>query len=504
MGIFDRFFGASRRDSALPGPIAPVAVADVAPSAEEVVSRRMDSILNTLTGIGGTYDKGASAAPDTGRLPLTDAQVESLYRFNGYCKRYVDRHAEEATRASWKVEDDSDNTDPMTAEDERLDVVASFEEAAKWSRLYGGCVIFIVVDDNEKDLSKPISLANVKEVVNLVVLDKREASALEYDGDVRSANYRNVKYWSLSPARTPISGRSDLGKVHYSRVVYLPGNRLPPSLRLQNGGYDESVLQSVWDKARNLEVVDQAGAILSQEIKIDVLKVAGLSSIAVGDQAEYFDTRMKLIAKQKSLLGILILGDDEEFSTRSANISGYASLHDRAKEAFASVCDTPQTVMYGSAPSGLNTDGDSSRKNFDKAIARYQMMTMYRPLKKVYTLCYAAKKGAFKGVIPESFRIAFESLECLTVKERAELEKIHADTDGIRVEWGFVTTEHVTRSRYGENGYSNSLLPVEEADIEAANNAAASEVEEELRAEVERLKTELNNNEGGDNGDPTA
>lgn len=498
-------------DSA-PEPRRDVTVGDTAREALREVGRRVDSLFNTLTGIGGEYDKGVTAEPDTSRIPMTDDKLDILYRFNGYIERYVDRHAEEATRASWTVEDGSDDTDPMDEEDERLNVVSRFEEAVKWARLYGGCVILIVVDEGgNEDLSEPININRVRAVTNLVVLDKREATAAEYDGDITSKNYRNVKYWSLSPVRSfaSLDGARGMNRVHHSRVVYIPGKKLPPTLRMRNQGYDESVVQAVWDKARNLEVVDQAGAILSMDLKHDVLKVEGLSEIAAGDQAEYFETRMKLIAKQRSLLGMIILGDGETYDTRSANITGYANLHDRAKEAFAAVCDTPQTVMFGTPPSGLNTDGDSSRKNFDKSIARFQAKTLYDPLQKIYALIYAAKKGPFKGRIPKKIKIKFSSLENLSAKERAELEKVHAETDAIRVEWGFVTVEHVTRSRHSESGYSNELLPVSEEDIEAMSNAAAAkEVEEQLRAELEAAKAALNGagnddpNQGGNNGEP--
>lgn len=497
MSIFDYLFPWRRRP-ALPGPSA-IAEAVVAPAAPAPrrrqrsdsflsrMARRADSILNSLSGLGGAYDKGTTARPDTTRFPLNFAELTTLYRFNGYAQRFIDIVPADATRKGWKVIDDTDQADLMQGETDRLLVVERFREALQWARLYGGATILIVVDevippelvDNPRAvLQRPLDPASLRAVLNLVVLDPSEAQPFNYEGNPRSRRFREPRTWMVSPnAHALESGMAGGQIVHHSRILYFPGRRLPNSIRLTNRGFDDSVLDSVWDAIRNKTSIDQAAANLAQELKLNVLKIEGLANLNTSDQADLFTLRMKAIAQSKSLINTILVGEGEEFQTTATTFTGFDQLDSNAKEALAAAVGMPITLLFGEAPSGLNTDGESGRSMWANVIASYQADRLREPLDYLYTLLYAAELGPTGGMEPESWSVEFNSLDELTTKQRADIELLHAQADAIRVQTAILPADHIARSRYGAKGYQDELLPY---DVDAEEAAQLAEAEAQI------------------------
>jgi phage-related protein (TIGR01555 family) len=501
MSIFDFLFPWRRAPAALPAPAAEVEPAPPRPTRTPRrrrdgdgfltrIGRRVDSILNTLSGLGGAYDKGTTARPDTTRIPLNFNELTCLYRFNGYAQRFIDIVPADATRKGWKVIDDTAEADLMQAENERLLIVERFREVLQWARLYGGSTIFLVVDEEippdlaenpRAVLARPINPDTLRGVLNLVVLDPSEAQPFNYEGNPRSRRFREPKTWMVSPnAHALESGMAGGQIVHHSRILYFPGRRLPNSIRLTNRGFDDSVLDSTWDAIRNKTSIDQAAANLAQELKLNVLKIEGLANLNTSDQADLFALRMKAIAQSKSLINTILVGEGEEFQTTATTFTGFDQLDANAKEALAAAVGMPITLLFGEAPSGLNTDGESGRSMWANVIAAFQQDRLREPLVYLYHLLYRASLGPSAGVEPEHWSLEFSSLDELTGKQRAEVEFIQAQADQIRVQSGILPADHIARSRYGAKGYQTDLLPY---DVDAEEAAQL----EEARRQIAKL-----------------
>ena len=82
----------------------------------------MDSIMNTMSGLGTKGDKGVAGRPNIYAKPLNDKELEVLYRDSSYARKIVDMVAEDATRSGWYVQDPTADVDPMADEDRRLQI----------------------------------------------------------------------------------------------------------------------------------------------------------------------------------------------------------------------------------------------------------------------------------------------------------------------------------------------------------------------------------------------
>ena len=439
------------------------------------LAARADSLRNTTTGMGD--DKVDAGRPDLYRLPLGYAELSSLWRFGGHARRYVEVVPNDATRKGWSMEGADGEPVDLEPEHKRLQVVTRVCEADTWARLYGGAWLLMVVDedlngtpwanDPKGHLAEPLNPARVRALQNLVVLDWSEVTPMEFNTSARSPRYREPERYQVSPQAGGWSDPNAAGslasgaKIHATRLVYFPGAKLPPQQRYQNNGIDDSILQSVWDQLRNTSALDHSLAALASELRITVLRMRDLSDVQVSDEAEYFDYRMRELAKHRSVLNTVLLAEGEEYQHHPGTVTGMSELVGTTRQSLQAVTGMPEQLWIGNAPGGLSTDGESHRNLWANVISAYQA-TKYLPrLEAIYRVMFAATAGPWGGTPPEGWRLTFNPLDELTAKGEADLRKIVADTDVAYIMAGVLDPEHVRRGRFGPKGWQFELPPAD-------------------------------------------
>lgn len=438
-----------------PPATTPVARTNVWDTAES----RYDSLLNTLTGLGGAGDKGAAGAVNLLHYRLTHHDLSALWEANGIARRIVALLPDEATRKGWTVPD-------LGEEEKRLKVHAQVHDAMLWARLYGGAVVLKVTEDDvpaefrdrpELWLQQPLDLARIGRVHAFHVFDALEARPGPLETSVQSPGYRQPKWWDITS-----EGRTM--RVHGSRVAHFRGaQRSPHRRRRAELMPDDSVLQAVWDEVYRLGSTMQSGAVLAQEIRESVLRINGLEKLSTGAGAEAVEQRVRLMARAKSLVGMVLIGPGDEYSNRSNPPTGFKELSGEARTMLAGVVGWPQIVLFGEAPAGLNSDGASGWQLMNRNTSAYQ--EAHRDLiESLYTVCYSAQDGSTKGQVPDEAMVTFASLDESSDKERAEAREIMARTDAIYLDRGILDVSEVRDGRFGEEGWQVDLRELEELE----------------------------------------
>ncbi len=468
------------------------------------------AIANLLTGLGGDADKGAAARPHLGRLRLTDTELTSLYLNGGIAQRILRLIPIEMTRKAWTINDDLDDPDALADTDKRLKTRSNIRDVVTWARTYGSAVILMVTEEEQPRtigaraevrnnpgllLREPLDPRRLIRVKALQVFDALEATPLTYQGDISDPGYRDPLIWNLSPSAVGVSmTHSPHAQVHASRILHFRGVPRPPSFRLGgirgslsvagNNALDDSILHAVWDEVRNLSQTMAGGAVLAQEIRENVLKVGGLDGMATSDQKAQVEARISFMAMAKSLLGIVLLGQDDEFTSKVNSPTGFAELSGEAQAMLSAATGIPQTILFGHTPAGLSTDNESGRQTFDRLISGEQ--EEIRPqLERIYSLIFASKEGPTKGEIPETWALEFLPLDEMSEKEKADTRKVVADADVLYIDRGVISPQRIEESRFGDKGYQLELLPPDD-DVDGVDfDQAAAEAEEETGGVVE-------------------
>lgn len=462
---------------------------------------RADSQTNHLSALGSGLDKGQVTRPRRIRHPLTFRELENLYRDNGYVRRIIDKIPADASRRGWEVTSEERAVEGLAAEEKRLGVKTRLKEGRRSARLHGGSAILLVTDDDvpaeyagrESDwLLQPLDLDRVNSVLNLVVMDESEFSALEMETDLRSPYFGRPKVWTCSP-----TGSGESLAVHSSRLILMVGAPLSPSARYNEWGLGDSVIQAAWDQVKNRTSVDQAGAVQAQQVTQDVITLEDLGRYNSDEQAAAFNTRMVQLSQGLSALNTLLLSQGEAFERKEANLSGWNNLDAGSRASLQAVVGLSETSLFGTSPGGLNTDGKSGRLQLSDLIEAVQEEHWRDPLERLYSIIFAAKKGPFKGREPDNWSLSFRPIDQPTPMEEALLRKTIAETD-VMME-PILGADHIARSRYRATGYSTEMLPFKEGDL--TGDLEAEMDRQAMRASIEQAADEALKQTGTERAD---
>jgi len=450
----------TRIDSALVGARARAAV-DFA--------RRLDgvaAVFNTLTGMGGSRDKttGAGVDPNRRGSMQTPAQLETLYRFDGYARRYVDQLVGGMLAEGWHLVDGDTRIELVDEEERRLRVYATIREALEIAFPRGGCLVVLLTDDPAASLADELEPDSVSRIRALLPLDPDEFTPRTWETDPESPQYRKPRTYFLSPSTPGGMGELIGLEVHWSRCLYFPGRRVLPRIRQERNGVDDPVFEAVLTELFNLRAVDNAAAIMAAELKQDVMQTPGLGELEASDLWAATEARIRAISASRSAVNMVLLGDGETFETRTINATGYKELREGAKSAWSAVTGMPQTVAFGDAPTGLRGGRDEAGERQWAAICHaWQESHLRAELERLYALIIA--QDQVEGDAPETWELVFEPLIKLTPLEEAQLRQTVAATDAIELDAGILDPNEVRHGRHGPEGWRFELPPVK-GDLE--------------------------------------
>lgn len=442
------------------------------PTPAGVVSRtvlRADAIENPFTFLGGADDKGAVARP-TYRPELQQHELAWLHAQSGLARRIVHLYAAEEIRGGWTVKDSTTKENPLRSEERRLSIFQRIQEARWKERLRGGSILYPVIDDGQA-LTEPLAVDRIQRVENLVVYERIEAQAVEWEGDPRSPLYNQVRMWMITPIT---AGGAQSFRIHASRVIHFPGEAVTAEMRWQNAGHGQSVLEAAWDAVRNREQLSAAGATLVQELIVPVITINDLDARATGDQGLTFGLRMRLMAQARALLNMVMLGQNETFKRDPISITGFDDLANCAKEDIAAATGYPITKLFSPPASGLGANSDGDRESWAEAVHASQHQHLYERLILLYGLVYAQKQGPTSGVVPEEWDVEFGSLDRPSAKTQAEIDVLNATADDKRIASQTVSADEVRK--YGSSEKALAALNLEET-TEAADEPDAPNAE---------------------------
>lgn len=428
-----------------------------------------DSFQNSTTGLGGGSDKARTlSVVNPGSLSFS--QLDILVRKNGYVHRWCHFPAEEMTRRGWMpvyhrpdVKADgiipkAQPADLLWEAGERVGVTRAFHEAVWKSRAHGAAFVFadVLCAPEHADLSLPLPPV-VGPVLSLHVFDADEARAELYDWKGVPTHYRvtPTRRTSLGqPARDPFQNASVL--VHRSRMAVVVGEPISNTARASHWTEGEAAVEHVLRAVQNLSQTDDAGAVLAQEFRVDVLKTS-IDSSGPSDAGSTFAARVKLIAAAKGLLNMIVTTKDEEFETHTPTLSGWKDLTEAQRASLAAQCGWPQAILFGDAAQGMNVDSSAARTELNNWTAARQGLVLREPLVQVYDILARSAFGPYEGRPPLArLDVKFHDLEQLSATQRAAIRLSHTQADVALLGQG-VLEANDARARYATGEFEERL-----------------------------------------------
>lgn len=430
---------------------------------------RADGYVNLLNRYGTQKDTSErynfQAEPN-----YPDEQLTMFYEGNGLFAKIIDTPAEEAVKHGFKIEGLKDEKlEKFYAEAlDELDWTETAMIALRWTRLFGGAIAVMLINDGCDDLSMPLQWKNIRSIDDIRV----------YERAVVTPDYTSM--FNYDPS-SPFSSRgSRLGMPEFFDVHSKYGNfRVHESrcLVFQNGTLPENTTNSVYQMWGMPEYVRLHRAVRDAELShgnaskmLDrsiqaVYKMQGLSNLLATEQGEgQVLRRLQTIDMARGLLNsITIDSEGEDYDFRTFQLSGVSEVIDATCNWLSALTNIPQTIMFGRSPAGMNSTGDADFENYYNFCGRIQQRNLRGNLR--YLLSVIFQAGMATGEIDEipKIKIEFNPLKPMSDAEKAELDSKKASTQKIKADTAQV---YVNMQALDPTEVRASLANSDEFDIE--------------------------------------
>jgi phage-related protein (TIGR01555 family) len=315
---------------------------------------RYDNWGSTLSALGSVKDKSAGANFRR-RARLSRQLCETLVDQNALCARAVEKHVSDAFRAGWKFKGEDLELFRARLEAE-LDLSARVREAVRWSRMYGGCLLYMSVGDR-RDAQHPLNMSGVQSIAALNPIPAHQCEPHEYDSAFGSATYRQV----LSYRVEPIGGSDATRVVHASRCVVFEPISLPIESRIE--GLNSTTWSTAWGPSVTQRFYDEliregstrayANAMM-YVASILAIKMQGLrDQISTDEGKRIVRGNLEVMRQSMDGLGIAGLDAQDDLVTVQHGVAGLADMVSTARDALASALPFPREIGLNESPTGL-------------------------------------------------------------------------------------------------------------------------------------------------------
>ena len=430
-----------------------------------------DSIQSWSTGLGviGT-DKARDSRPadpvwlqsyEAGNLGIIDTMIRRMiYAVPEYTLMY-----------GWRT-DEGKRRDVTKVLDRKLRLQARVMRADQMARCYGGSLILMVCK-GVQDLAEPLP-DGPHELAAVQVFTAREGYALApFEMDLTSSEWGRPQFWSIQPNRQGLAGyASVLTRVHRSHVVYIPGLPKPDDMTIPGMlGYDLSVPQAYWERARDLGLARSSAAIAAMEQSMLALNMKGAAAARGSSGSASVAERLAIWDQGRSTRRVSVTVGDDSVTRLEAPLSGLSDIVRTQYEGLAAVEGYPLTWTLGTSPPGFGTDDEAGRRTVEQLIMARRAAIIREVLERIHTVALgeADRTYEFGPVFPP------------TRMERATRSKLLADRDAVLIASMVITADESRARINAEDGEEEAELPVlgadapeeDEAEVEIDDGEAA-------------------------------
>lgn len=380
-----------------------------------------------------TQKDSSTAYTYTSDGPVSDIELTEQYIENGLFTTIIDTPAEEAVKHGYDFKlNDPEVEDFISDELDRLDWEETAATAIKWSRLYGGAIIVMVVDDG-CSLDEPLDWDAVEEVEELLVyeravVDPDQDSLYSYNPEKvrkRGSRFQDPEYYW-------VNSRYGRFRVHESRCLVFRNSRMP-----ETGFYSAYQFFGIPEYLRIRNALQET--VVSHSVSVKMLercvqavhKMKNLANLlATDDGMKAVLDRMEVIDLARSILNSLVIdADGEDYDFRSMSLAGVKDIIDSVCNLLSAVTHIPQTILFGRSPAGENSTGEGDMENYYNYVEKLQKMLLKKNMRVLLDLIFECgrKKGDIKKI--PAYKVGFVPLWSLSEKEKADVDAVKAATE---------------------------------------------------------------------------
>jgi phage-related protein (TIGR01555 family) len=353
-------------------------------------------------------------------------------------------------------------------------------QAIRMSRIFGIRIVFFEIEsDDEEFYYKPFNLDGVKpgSYKGITQVDPYWITP-ELDqvaaADPASRFFYEPTYWRISGGR----------RIHRSHLIIIRTCEVADILKptYLYGGI--SIPQRIFSRVYAAERVADEAPQLVMTKRTNALHVSVEETLG---QPKNFQERIEAWAYFRDNYGVKVLGIDEKFEQHDTTLSDLDAVIMTQYQLVAAIANVPAVKLLGTSPKGFNTTGEFEEANYHEELESIQAHDLTPLVERHHLLLIHSEIAPRFKLNPFATMIKWKSLDSMTAKEKAELNKIKADTASVHISSGVLSGEDERQRLINdpESEYNGISLEMEEEDL--LNDLEEGEVE----ALVSKEKAEL-------------
>lgn len=327
-------------------------------------------------------------------------------------------------------------------------VKSLFNRALSLTGYMGGCLVYIDVgelDDEEKRTPLYLDSATFKagSLRGFKIIEPINVYPGVYDSaDPTAGNYFNPETWFV------------LGKeYHKSRFLYFAQNEVPLLLKPLYNFFGISLSQQVLEYVQNFTENRRSAQRLLNKFSLTIWKT-DMSAFLSGGDCNSLTQRVKYFNAQRNNDGTALIDKElEDMVQINTPLSGVTDIVSMSLDLAPVILGISKDKYFGDLPKGLNASSEGTNRIYYDKIQSLNEKIAYDNVEKVIKILQLNRYGE----IDDNISFQFAPLWEMDERERAEINKIHADTAAVYVDRGCLSQEEV-RGALADNpdsGYSN-------------------------------------------------
>lgn len=293
-------------------------------------------------------------------------------------------------------------------------------EGLRLSRLYGGAAALIIIDGDQEELTEPLDFDKIMpdSYKGLMIFDRWSGitPSLEIIDDVNDPEFGKPKYYTVNTDDKTIAAV----KVHHSRILRFEGRALPYWERQAETQWGESEIEIVFEELKKRDNTSYNIAYLIFLANVRVLKMSDMGELISSTNAEAKKSLYNVLEAQNWLMsnmGMYIMDKEDDFDTKQYSFGGLNEIYESFMLDVAGACEMPVTKLFGRAPAGFNSTGESDLKQYYETIETKQEEYLTPILDKLFPVIAMSCWGK----IPDDFEWEYNPVMAIDNKELADL-----------------------------------------------------------------------------------
>ncbi|MCD7826337.1 MAG: DUF1073 domain-containing protein [Clostridiaceae bacterium] len=439
---------------------------------EQEREQRVDGYKNLMNKYGTSDDVSEQYRFESDE-PVTDVELTLNYEENGLFSKIIDIPADDAVSSGFDYGlNDVDMKNFINDSLDELDFEGKASEAIKWSRLYGGALMVMIIDDGN-EMEDPVDWDSIRGIDELLVFE-RPLVTPDYNSiynhkpkDRKWSKFGMPEYYDISP----IYGSPF--RVHESRCLLFQNGKLP-----QSSSRTEYRFFGMPEYTRIHKALQET--ITSHGNGVKLLDRAVQAIYKMNDLAQLLETeegedivlrRLRIIDMAKGIINsIAIDANGEDYDYKTVTFSGVKDIIDATCNMLSAVTNIPQTKLFGRSPAGENATGEGDMENYYDFVGKIQKLNLKKNLGTLIDIILIV--GKYKGKFEEipDYVLKFNPLWNLSEAEQAGVDQTKAATELTKAQTAQVYVDmqaldaSEVRKRLAENGEFtvNDILDEEE------------------------------------------